>query len=132
MKARFTTWSDTVASRCRWSEYAAELFESWDIIWDNSSDDYQGSVQFLAHKDGKFGYLHYSYGSCSGCDGFEDRPIKDVREEFKNMAEYFDDVHQLQRWVDLVNYGEEFQQAVSEYVFHAQLEKKLEENSDGL
>ena len=123
MKTRFMRFDDTTASACRWSEFTEELFGDWDIIWENSTSDYQGSVELLAHKDGRFGYISYSYGSCSGCDSWEDQSEEAVRADFKNITEYFEDVHELQRFVNKVNYGESFETAVSEYVFHAQLEK---------
>jgi hypothetical protein len=124
---RYMTWSDSVASQCRWSEYTAELFETWSIIWDASCSDYQGTVRFLAYKDGRFAYVTYDYGSCSGCDQWEDMSATTVREDLFNMVEWFNDVHELQTFVDQVNYGEDFEAAVGEFIFHAQLEKKLEE-----
>ena len=121
----FTKFKDSEASRCRWSEYAAELVGDWDVIWDGSTADYQGKVRVLSHKEGKFAYLEYEYGSCSGCDGWEEMDDKDRRADFKNCVEYFDDVHDLQRFVKQVKYGSGFEEAVEEYMFHAELEKEL-------
>ena len=35
-------WSDTTASKCRYGEIAGEIWGGWDVIWECSSDDYQG------------------------------------------------------------------------------------------
>ena len=127
MKTRFVKFSDSTAAECRHSEYVAELFSDWEIIWDESRCDYQGTVRFLAHKDGKFAYLEYSYGSCGGCDSWEGMAEDEVRADFKRMAEHFDNVVELQKFANQVNYGKDFEKAVYDYAFHEQLEKKLME-----
>lgn len=124
-KRVFKRFGETEAAQCRWSEYAEEIFGDWDVIWDNSQADYQGSVEFLAHKDGKFGYLSYSYGSCSGCDSWEDMEAEKVREEFQRMAEFFEDVHALKKFADQVNYDKGFKEAIAHWIFLAQLEEEL-------
>lgn len=123
---RSRTWDESEASHCRWSEYAAELFGDWQIIWDDSVSDYQGTVRFLAHKDGKFAYLTYSYGSCSGCDGWEGLPDEEVREDMRRLAEYFDNIYDLKKFADQVNYGEEFERVVDEYTFYLAVDSMLE------
>jgi hypothetical protein len=95
-------WEQSTASQCRWSEYAEELFYDWNIIWDNSYADYQGTGEFVAEKDGKFAYVTWTYGSCSGCDAWEDMPEDEVRKDFKNGVEYFNDIHELERWASFV------------------------------
>jgi hypothetical protein len=126
METRFKSFEGSTASQCRWSEYAAELIGDWDLIYDGSSADYQGTVEVLAYKEGRFAYLTYSYGSCSGCDGWEDLGEDKVREDFANLIEYFEDVHELKAFTERVKFGAEFEHAVREYMFHAELEKVLE------
>ena len=126
-RTKIVKFAESTAAQCRWSEYAAELFGDWDVIWDESNADYQGAVRFLAHKDGRFGFLSYSYGSCAGCDSWEGQDDGEIRKDFQNMAEFFDDVHVLKKFAEQVSYGAPFERAVDEYWFHANLEKKLEE-----
>jgi len=118
-------WKETVASQCRWSEYAEKNWADWNFIWEDSEADYQGHASFLATKDGKFVYVSWNYGSCSGCDSWEDMEEEVREQEFKDTATYFDDVHELKAFVDTVNYGKEFKDAVATYMFHALLEKEL-------
>ncbi len=72
---------DSEAASCRWSEYAQPFFNSeWDVLFDASEVDYQGTVEVLVRHgwEKKYKYLEYSYGSCSGCDGWEGRPEEEV------------------------------------------------------
>lgn len=94
-------WNETIASKCRWSEYAEELFYDWDVFAEDSSDDYQGHATIIAFKEGKFAYLYWSYGSCSGCDGYEDMTDEERRAEFKNMAEIFDSHESFEKWTNM-------------------------------
>ncbi len=107
-------FSDSVSAKCRWSEYTEELFGDWDIIWEESEADYQGKVNLLAHKEGKFAYFSYEYGSCGGCDPWEDMPEEKIRAYFAKMIEHFEDVQALQKFADKVHYGKSFEQAVAE------------------
>ena len=125
MKTRFARFEDSTVNSCRWSEYAQELLGDWDIVYDGSTSDYQGTVEILAHKEGRFAYLTYSYGSCSGCDGWEDMEDEARRADFKNLVEYFGDVHELKKFAEQVNYGKDFNEAIEEYLFHAELEREL-------
>lgn len=97
-------WQDTVSSKCRWNEYTEEMFYNWDIVWEASVNDYQGSVEFLALKDGKFAYMVYNYGSCSGCDSWEGEPEEQIRRDFANMVELFDDHLDLSAWANQTNH----------------------------
>ena len=65
-------WDDTVASCCRWAEAAEPLFEGYHIMWEDSEDDYQGHAAVLGKMGDSYRYLEWYYGSCSGCDPWED------------------------------------------------------------
>lgn len=66
------TYEQTTAYKCRYGAEMAPLFEGASILWEDSEDDYQGHVEVLALRDQTLLYLEYSYGSCSGCDSWED------------------------------------------------------------
>jgi hypothetical protein len=96
-------WSETVAAQCRWSEYAEELFHDWNVIWDNSTADYQGHGEFVALKNERVAYVYWSYGSCSGCDGWEGVPEQEVRKDFLNGVDYFESFKEFEQWVEFRN-----------------------------
>lgn len=66
----------------RWSEYAMVGLENWDVIFAYGEDDYQGSCEYIVrHPSYRTDVPHWydqwiafgwSYGSCGGCDGYED------------------------------------------------------------
>jgi hypothetical protein len=67
-------WDETIASECRYGDVAKRIFGDAEIIWEHSLDDYQGYVSVLAAMpDGSFIHYEWTYGSCSGCDEWEDR-----------------------------------------------------------
>jgi hypothetical protein len=115
------------ASGCRWSEVVATNWGDWDFIWEEATVDYQGSARLLATKEGRFMYIEWSYGSCSGCDGWEDMSEEDRERDFKNMAEYFENMYELKKFKEQVNYGNGFNEAVEKYMFLIALEEKLKE-----
>jgi hypothetical protein len=95
-------WEDTVASSCRWSEYAEELIKDWAILWEDSEADYQGSACVLAYKNNAFRYIEWYYGSCSGCDSYEDLSEAEVREEFKKCLMDFKNVDTFCNWIKML------------------------------
>ncbi len=100
---RVVNWDETVASQCRWSEYAKELINDWDILWENSEAGWQGGAQILAFKNGQLRYLDWSYGSCSGCDVYENMKADDVRKEFKNnVMMHFNNVDIFCNWLKML------------------------------
>jgi hypothetical protein len=87
---KVNSWENTIASQCRWSEYGKELIGDWAILWEDSEADYQGHARVLAYKQGKIRYLEWYYGSCSGCDMYEEMKEEDIRKAFEtdNMIEF--------------------------------------------
>lgn len=118
-------FEDSEVNYCRWSEYVREHLGEWMVLWDNSYADYQGTAEILATHEGRFAYVKYSYGSCSGCDGWEDMDEESRAADFANMIEYFDDVHALKQFADQVRYDEGFHKAIAEYVATAEIESSL-------
>lgn len=116
---KIRSWDDTVASKCRWSEYAEELIGGWAILWENSDADWQGCGRVLAFKQGQLRYLEWYYGSCSGCDAYEDMKEEDIRKEFQNnVMMHFKDVDTFCNWMKMLaetkdSKFEEFCEAIS-------------------
>ena len=69
-------WDQTIAAQCRYGNIAERIFGEADIIWEHSEENWQGHVNVLARfTDGTFGHYEYTYGSCAGCDEWEDRGL---------------------------------------------------------
>lgn len=75
----------------RWSYIVKQALPDGEIVSSVGSCDYQGSVAIVAKLDDG-NWLHYawSYGSCSGCDAWEDEPEESVKEEIRNGAAILD------------------------------------------
>lgn len=51
--------------------YAPMLETFGNILLQVDDQDYQGDSRVLYEKDGKYGYLLFGWGSCSGCDALQ-------------------------------------------------------------
>ena len=81
-------FNESVAANCRYGDLAESIWGDWDLVWERSCDDYQGSANFLIHKNGKFVAYQWDYGSCSGCDTWEaaEMSVEQVVHEMKRDA----------------------------------------------
>ena len=75
----------------RWSEYATSGVEDWEVVFASEDGDYQGSCEFIARSPDGSQYMEtaWSWGSCSGCDPWEDEPHEVVEAEFLANREYY-------------------------------------------
>ena len=97
-------WQETQANKCRYGEIAERIFGEADIIWEHSEVDYQGYATVLAaFPDGTFAHYFWSYGSCSGCDDWENRHLSDdqVEAEMRQGMAVIKDVPTLRRYLHL-------------------------------
>lgn len=95
-------WNETVASECRYGEVAEQIWGEAEIIWENSEADYQGHAAILAlTADGRWWFYEWWYGSCSGCDSWEDAGLTDdqIQAEMENTAAVFQDIEVLKRFL---------------------------------
>jgi len=102
-------WEDTEAAECRYGDIAGEIWGDWEIIWENSEADYQGSASFIAYKDGTYVYYEWDYGSCSGCDTWEAANYTDEQIE-KEMRRDAVEYHSMRDLVSWVRSAEKFQE----------------------
>jgi hypothetical protein len=94
-------FSDTIASQCRYGEIAESLWNSWDVIWEDSEADYQGHAAFLLKKGSDYTFYEWFYGSCSGCDEWE-RENLSAEEIATEMMQYAMTLHgreELATWL---------------------------------
>lgn len=94
---------DSTAAECRYGENALDAFgPDSEVIWEASEADYQGSANILIRTaEGRFAHFEWTYGSCSGCDEWEDRGLSDVEIEttMRDTAVWFDDEATLLRYL---------------------------------
>ncbi len=98
---------DSTAASCRWAEEVFGQYFDWDVIDDKSYRCYQGDVYLIATDGTKYIFVEYSYGSCSGCDGwdaFEDKrtPVSEILEIQGSMNDcvlVLDNEEQYQEWL---------------------------------
>lgn len=59
-------------------------------------DDCQGDSRILLHKDGRYGFLIFGWGSCSGCDALQDCDSYDdldaLIDQLENEIHWFDSI----------------------------------------
>lgn len=56
-------------------------------------NDYQGDTRALIKgKDGRYGYLKFGWGSCSGCDALQ------ACRSYENLGELISELQQAVRW----------------------------------
>ena len=100
-------WNDTISSKCRYGSIAERIFANLDIIWEDSEDDYQGTVKLIAlMENSDIVTFTYNYGSCSGCDdweavGYNDDQIEQAMR--KECMEVFTDYKEFLKYVQKVN-----------------------------
>lgn len=80
------------------------LFKGATVIGHWNEGDYQGSVATCVQlEDGRIAVYQDSYGSCSGCDSWEDAQDKDVRKLCEGLAadaRTFETLDDAVRWLD--------------------------------
>jgi hypothetical protein len=91
---------------CRYGGEVHELFKDWTVLLDQSVSDYQGNVTVLFrerdHWASKFCYVDFYYGSCSGCDEWEDRQLtsEQIKEEITKNSLWFSNRGEIMRYIE--------------------------------
>ena len=68
-------------------DYMKSLFKGATVLAHWNEGDYQGEVATAVQlADGRYCWYQDSYGSCSGCDSWEDAAWDDVQELCKGLA----------------------------------------------
>lgn len=83
-------------------DYQPILEEIGKILIQVDDDSYQGDSRVLFEKNGKYGYLIFGWGSCSGCDALQAcRDFDEVQElvdQLENDVRWFDTIEDLQKY----------------------------------
>lgn len=84
--------------------------------------DYQGDSRVIFDVNGKYGYLNFGWGSCSGCDALQGcvniDQVQELCNEIENCVMWFDSKD------DLIKYFKEKDWQL-EYSWHAQEHKEF-------
>lgn len=70
-------WSNTIAASCRYGDCAATVYGAMEVLVEVSERGYQGGASVLLWDGDKVHYIEWSYGSCSGCDAWEQAGLTD-------------------------------------------------------
>jgi hypothetical protein len=76
-----------------------------ELLRKNYESDYQGFVDIdVLLENGRVFSYNYSYGSCSGCDEWEDRSYSDaeIAEEMREHAVLFENIDEYNLWREKV------------------------------
>lgn len=105
------TLSQAEALKVRWGNVVGPIFgaiRDYDepkVIFEASQDDYQGWARILADlgawRGKRFAYYAWTYGSCSGCDSWEDADPKARAEEIIRGIQTFT-FDELKAWGEML------------------------------
>jgi len=72
---------------CRWEDEAEAALEraGFSVVDRAGEVDYHGWGVLLGSNGGEFAVISWSYGSCSGCDQYEEMPADTLAAEFDGM-----------------------------------------------
>jgi hypothetical protein len=66
-------------------------------------DDWSGDTRALLHKDGRYGFLNFGWGSCSGCDAlracYNYEQIDELINELEGSIKWFETLGEAQAYV---------------------------------
>lgn len=79
------------------SDYNPMLNAIGNVAVKVEEDGYQGDTWVLYDNDGKFGYLNFGWGSCSGCDALQ------ACDTFKEAQDLFDYIERQVIWFESID-----------------------------
>lgn len=65
-----------------------------EVLVQVDDDDYIGDTRVLLRKDGRYGFLNFGWGSCSGCDALQ------ASDSYEEIDELIDDLENDIKWFD--------------------------------
>lgn len=81
-------------------DYQPMINEIGNVLIQVDDCEYQGDTRVLYEKDGKYGYLIFGWGSCSGCDALLDcgnyGEVQKLFNGLKKDVKWFDTLMELQ------------------------------------
>ena len=92
-----------------WSDYGPMLKSFGEIICEQSFGSYQGDTLAILFDDGKYGYILFGWGSCSGCDALQacygdmDK-LNDLAKRMWDSIVWYDTPQELIGWIKSHDY----------------------------
>ncbi len=85
------------------SDYNPIIQSFGEVLVQVDDDDYQGDTRVLLRKDGRYGFLNFGWGSCSGCDGLQAcssfREIEELIQGLERDIKWFDTLAEAQAYI---------------------------------
>jgi len=85
------------------SDYNPIIQSFGEVLVQVDDGDYQGDTRVLLRKDGRFGFLNFGWGSCSGCDGLQAcssfRDIETLIQGLERDIKWFDTLAEAQAYI---------------------------------
>lgn len=87
-----------------WYDYQPMLNEFGTILVQEDEDNYQGDSFLLYLKKGKYGFLSFGWGSCSGCDALQAcaniDEVQELMDQLHNSIIWFDSLDKAKEWLN--------------------------------
>jgi hypothetical protein len=87
-------WQESPASKTKLSQYAQDVFGSWDLVWDQSNNN---AVEFVARKGTQVCYVKYSPSF------LEKLPESKRAKELAWRIDFFDEVADFRSFAEVKN-----------------------------
>lgn len=85
------------------SDYQPIVNYFGNVIAQVEEGDYQGSTYVAYEKDGKYGFLCFGWGSCSGCDALKGcgdfEELDELINDLENNIKWFNSVDELKSYI---------------------------------
>lgn len=98
-------YNTTPEQECYLADYDPMIEDFGNVLFKVDDDDYQGdSYVFYGnmHKDSRFGYLNFGWGSCSGCDALQRcstwEEVQELYEFLHSQIKWFDSAKEAYKW----------------------------------
>lgn len=112
-----------------WCDYQPMLNEFGKILLQEDESGYQGDSFLVYEKDGKFGYLTFGWGSCSGCDALQAcqsiTEIQELMDSLYNSIKWFDTLTELKDYFADKDWSLCYEWHISEFRDFVQKVKEL-------
>lgn len=88
--------------RYGWYDYNPILEQFGNIIIKVDDDGYQGDSRVFYEKDGKYGFLIFGFGSCSGCDALQAceniDEVQNLMDSMQNSIKWFESLDDIKTY----------------------------------
>jgi hypothetical protein len=84
-------------------DYGPIICSFGEVLIQVDDEDYSGDTRVLYHRDGRYGFLIFGWGSCSGCDALQAcdtfADCDQLIDEIENDIKWFDTLDEVKTYV---------------------------------